>query len=123
MVQGVQDVYVNVANMERALAFYRDLLGLTVADESPHFTGLLAGGVRIGLHWTGGAAVPALPHDAHGAHAGATITFRVASIATARTSCEQAGIPILGQSENPWGDILVLQDPDGNILKLMASPS
>lgn len=53
MVKGVQDVYYNVQNMERAVTFYRDVLGLNVMDEDTHFTALEAGGVRIGLHWTG----------------------------------------------------------------------
>ncbi len=122
MVVGVQDVYVNVSEMEPALVFYRDVLGLTVTDETPHFVGLSAGGVRIGLHWTGGSPVPEIAHDAHGAHAGATITFRVANLEETLASVEVAGATILGQSENPWGNILVMQDPDGNVLKLMALP-
>lgn len=123
IVTGLQDVYVNVASMGRALAFYRDTLGLTVTDESEHFTGLEVGGVRIGLHWTGGSSVPYVPRDAHGAHAGATITFRVDNIKSARTMMEKAGVPLLGHSENPWGNILVIEDPDGNVIKLMAPPS
>ena len=122
MVTGFQDVYVNVANMATAVAFYRDVLGLVVTDEDPYFTGLSAGEVRIGLHWTGGAAVPSVPHDAHGPHTGATITFRVADLAAARQKLEATAAKILGSSNNPWGKILVLADPDGNILKLMQPP-
>lgn len=122
MVVGVQDVYVNVSEMEQAVTFYRDLLGLEVTDETPHFVGLKAGEVRIGLHWNGGHPVPPVPHDAHGAHAGATITFRVANLDEAATAVESAAATILGRSENPWGNILVLQDPDGNVLKLMSQP-
>ena len=119
MVTGIQDIYVNVQDMARAVAFYQDVLGLTVSDEDAHFTGLDAGGVRVGLHWTGGTAVPQIPKDAHGAHAGATITFRVDNAQVARSKLEAAGINILGFSENPWGTIVIFEDPDGNVLKMM----
>ena len=122
MITGVQDVYYNVQDMARAVAFYRDVLGLTVIDEEAHFTGLDAVGVRIGLHWTGGTAVPPIPHDDHGPHCGGTITFRVADIAAAKAQLEANGVNILGTSENPWGNIVVFQDPDGNVLKLMQLP-
>ncbi len=121
MVTGVQDVYYNVQDMARAVAFYRDVLGLTVTDDDPHFTGLEAGGVRIGLHWTGGTAVPDIPHDAHGPHCGGTLTFRVANAAEAKAQLEAHGVNILGFSENPWGNIVIFQDLDGNVLKLMSA--
>jgi len=119
MVTGVQDVYYNVQDMARAVAFYRDVLGLTVTDEDPHFTGLAAGGVRIGLHWTGGTAVPDIPHDTHGPHCGGTVTFRIKDAAATKSQLQANGVRILGYSENPWGTIVVFQDPDGNVLKLM----
>lgn len=40
MLVGVQDVHVNVADMPRALAFYRDVLGMRVLDTSPWWTSL-----------------------------------------------------------------------------------
>jgi catechol-2,3-dioxygenase len=45
MITGVQDIYYSVQYMGSAVAFYRDVLGLTVTDESPHFTGLEVAGV------------------------------------------------------------------------------
>jgi catechol-2,3-dioxygenase len=72
MIRGVQDVYYNVADMTRATAFYRDVLGLAVAHDNPHWIALEVGGVRLGLHWTGGSPVPKVPRDEHGAYAGAT---------------------------------------------------
>ena len=122
MIIGVQDVYYNVQDMARAVAFYRDVLGLAVTDESPHFTGLDVGGVRLGLHWTGGTAVPRLPHDAHGAHSGGSLTFRVDDIVAAKEKLTAHGVNVLGSSDNPWGKLVVFTDPDGNVLKLMQPP-
>jgi predicted enzyme related to lactoylglutathione lyase len=122
VITGVQDIYYNVQNMGRAVAFYRDVLGLAVTDESPHFTGLDVAGVRLGLHWMGGTAVPPIPHDAHGSHAGGSLTFRVSDIAVAREKLAAQGVKILGSSDNPWGKLVVFTDPDGNVLKLMQPP-
>jgi len=122
MITGVQDIYYNVQDMGRAVAFYRGVLGLAVTDESPHFTGLDVAGVRLGLHWTGGMAVPSIPHDAHGAHSGGSLTFRVDDIGAARENLAAIGVNILGSSDNPWGKLVVFTDPDGNVLKLMQPP-
>jgi len=32
---------------------------------------------------------------------------------------ELFGCKILGEADQPWGHILVFEDPDGNVLKLM----
>jgi predicted enzyme related to lactoylglutathione lyase len=122
MITQVQDVYYNVADMERAVHFYRDVLGLRVTEEDAHFTGLEVGGVRIGLHWTGGRAVPAVPKNAHGADAGATLTLRVADIEAAQQRLRDNLVKILGTMDAPWGRLLTFEDPDGNVLKLMELP-
>jgi predicted enzyme related to lactoylglutathione lyase len=119
MIRGIQDVYYNVSDMARAVAFYRDLLGLVVTQEDTYFTAFDAGGVRFALHWTGGIAVPAIPRDAHGAHAGATVTFAVADAAAARDLLSAAWVKVTGYTENPWGKIVTFEDPDGNVVKLM----
>jgi predicted enzyme related to lactoylglutathione lyase len=122
MITQVQDVYYNVADMEQAVKFYRDVLGLKVTDEDAHFTGLEVGGVRIGLHWTGGRPVPAVPKNAHGADAGATLTLRVADIEAAQQRLRENLVKILGTMDAPWGRLVTFQDPDGNVLKLMEVP-
>jgi predicted enzyme related to lactoylglutathione lyase len=63
--------------------------------------------------------VPAVPRDAHGARAGATLTLRSTDIAADRARIERAGAKILGAADEPWGEMLVFEDPDGNVLKLM----
>ncbi len=72
---GVQDIYFHVRDMQRAVAFYRDVLGCTAVDQSDYWSGLQLGGVRLGLHWTGGAPVPATPRDAHGEKRVTTLAF------------------------------------------------
>ncbi len=122
MITDVQDVYYNVQDMSRAIGFYRDQLGLNLVDENAHFSAFEVGGVRLGLHWTGGSPVPEIPRDAHGAHAGATLTLLVRNAPAAYEQLLASGVQILGFSENPWGALLVIEDPDGNVLKLMQPP-
>lgn len=119
MIQGVKDVYYNVSNMQSAVAFYRDGLGMKVTHSDEFWTSLDCGGVTIGLHGTEGEAVPEVPRDSHGAHAGATLTLMSTDIAEDRKMLEGAGAKILGEADAPWGHMLVFEDPDGNVLKLM----
>ena len=119
MIDGVQDVYYNVRDMKKAVAFYTEVLGLRAGEQDAHWTSLSCDTLRIGLHWTGGSAVPAVPRDAHGAHAGATLTLRSTDVPADRKRLEQGGAKILGEFDEPWGHMLVFEDPDGNVLKLM----
>ncbi|RZM77178.1 VOC family protein [Leptolyngbya iicbica] len=119
MINGIQDVYVNVADMQRAIAFYTDLLGCSVLYQDEHWCSLDAHGLKIGLHWTGGDAVPAVPFDEHGPHAGATITFRSDDVATDKAMLQNQGVEIVGEIDESFGHLVIFRDPDGNFLKLM----
>jgi len=123
MIVGVQDVYVYVADMERAIRFYGDLLGLKVTYNDGHWAALDVGGVRMGLHSTGGAPVPAVPRDAGGAKAGATLTLRSTNIDEDVDRLRIVGVRFVGSiSRAGWGAVIAFEDPDGNILKLMQPP-
>jgi catechol 2,3-dioxygenase-like lactoylglutathione lyase family enzyme len=122
MLSGVQDVHYNVRDMQRAVAFYRDVLGMRVLDSNDWWTSLEFFGARIGLHWTGGEPVPAVLHDDHGARHGATLTLRSTDLDTDLGYLQKMGCLLLGRSDNAWGRLAALTDPDGNVLKLMQPP-
>lgn len=122
MITGVQDLYYNVGDMERAVAFYAALLGRRPTEENPWWSAFDAGGVRIGLHGTSGAAVPAVPRDEHGAHAGGTLTLRSTDIDADTARLAEIGARVLGRLDEDWGRLTVFEDPDGNVLKLMQPP-
>ena len=120
MLSGVQDYYYNVKDMGRALAFYRDVLGLTVIEVTDHWTSLDLNGIRLGLHWSGGDDVPRVARAPHGPLAGGCVTFRVRDIRSAVERLDAHGVNILGPvSSQPWGSVVSFEDPDGNVLKLM----
>jgi len=120
---GVQDVYYNVVDMERAVAFYRDVLGMRVLDNNPSWSSLEFFGARIGLHGShgddAGRSLPTLPQDQHGARAGATLTLRSTDLDADLAFLRDNGVRVIGRSDNPWGRLAVFFDSEGNILKLM----
>ncbi|HTE04195.1 MAG TPA: VOC family protein [bacterium] len=120
MITGIQDVYYYVSDMPRGVRFYRDVLQLTLAHQDKSWTSFDVGGMRVGLHWTGGKPVPEIPKGRNGALAGGTLTFRVSNLIATVEDLRKAGVKFLGDViTEDWGSIVAFEDPDGNVLKLM----
>ena len=118
MAKGVATVWVPVEDMGRALAFYRDTLGLEVTMEDSDWCELDAGGLTIGLN---------AREDTHaGSGGGAVISFRPeGSIEDELERISvRGGASIEGDiSEYPWGRILPFKDSEGNDLQLYTPPT
>jgi catechol 2,3-dioxygenase-like lactoylglutathione lyase family enzyme len=119
MLVGIQDVHYIVADMPRAVTFYRNVLGMRVLDTNPWWTSLDFFGSRIGLYGKGGGVIAPVPHDAHGPFTGAVLTLRSTDIDVDVDYLNRNGVTIVGRSDNDWGRLAVFLDPDGNFLKLM----
>jgi len=113
-------VHLKVADLDRALAFYRDVLGFEVTQYYPGAAFLSAGGYHhhIGLNtWESrGGSPPA---------AGTTGLYHVAiryptraALADALRRLEAAGIRIDGASDHGVSEALYLRDPDHNGIEL-----
>ncbi len=116
MVQGVSNVWLPVQDMDRAVAFYRDVLGLPVKMQSPEWSELDAGGLTIGLNG----------REARGATAdgGAVVTFHSDDIDGESTALEGKGVRFTGGvSSYDWGRVAPFKDSEGNDLQLYAPPS
>ncbi|MNK26207.1 fosfomycin resistance protein FosB [compost metagenome] len=118
MITGVKDVYYSVTDVKRAKQFYIEALGMKLSFEHEHWIALDCGGVQIGLHPEENP-IPSIPRDSHGSHAGATLTLKSNDVKEDRKRIESFGGKILGEADQPWGHMLVFEDPDGNVLKLM----
>src|SRR4051794_20226432 len=118
MITGVQDIYYSVTDTTRAVRFYTEALGLKLVNAGDYWVALDCHGVRVGLH-PEGKPIPHVPRDSHGAHAGGTLTLKSDNIAEDRKRLEKFGAKILGEADQDWGHMLVFEDPDGNVLKLM----
>ena len=114
-------VHLRVADLDRALAFYRDVLGFAVTQwfgESAVF--LSAGGYHhhIALNtWQsrGGSAPPA---GSTGLYHLAILYPTRAELADALRRVIAAGIPLDGASDHGVSEAIYLQDPDGNGVEL-----
>ena len=118
MITGIQDVYYSVTDVQRAIRFYTGALGMKLINESEYWIVLDCFGMTVGLH-PERDVLPMIPRDSHGAHAGGTLTLKSNNIPEDRIRLEKAGAKILGEADEHWGHMLVFEDPDGNVLKLM----
>ena len=115
MISGVSNVWVPVSDMGRALAFYRDRLGLTVEEDQPEWAELEADGVRIGLNGREAAGTSI--------DGGAVITFRSDDIEGDRTRLIGEGVSFSGEvSSYDWGSVAPFKDSEGNDLQLFQPP-
>lgn len=119
MIIGIQDFYYNVSDMDRAVKFYTEVLGMKKKFGDQYWTSLDARGFSLGLHWTEGTEVPKTPRDSHGQNAGGTLTLKSDDIPSDKLKLQKAGANILGEADAPWGHMVVFEDLDGNVLKLM----
>jgi len=97
-----------VASVERAAVFYKDVLGLTPGYVSPHWADFkLADGTRIGLHppFTGG-------DRAYGS--GWILGIEVDDVVALRATVEAAGQKVGGYHDVPGGLVIDFTDLDGN---------
>lgn len=119
MITGVKDVYYNVADPKRAIAFYTEALQMKVVFAHEHWIALDCGGVQVGLHPALGYDFQTAGRDSHGAHAQATLTLRSTNVPEDRERIVKHGGKILGENNADWGHMLVFEDTEGNVLKLM----
>src|SRR5579862_8503504 len=112
-------VNIGVVDFPRALAFYRDTLGLPLqfADESFHYARFSAGTVPFAI--AGGPQ--AKPREAT-VHTG--IGFCVPDVDAAYRALVAKGVHFtMTPQKQPWGGYMAMfSDPDGNIFYLDTPP-
>jgi catechol 2,3-dioxygenase len=114
-------VHLKVADLDRALAFYRDVLGFELTQRYGDQAAFLsAGGYHhhIGLNtWESQGGSP--PHPgATGLYHLAIVYPTRAELADALRRLRNAGIPLEGASDHGVSEALYLRDPDGNGVEL-----
>jgi len=117
MASGVASVWVPVQDMDRAVRFYGETLGLSVTSTSPDWSEIDANGVMLGLN----AREATSEHDG----GGAVITFQPdggLDEEVDRLSAE--GVRFSGGiSDHDWGRIAPFKDSEGNDLQFYAPPA
>ena len=114
-------VHLKVADLERALKFYRDVLGFELTQSFGRQAAFLsAGGYHhhIGLNIWEGAGGPPPPPGTTGLYHLAIVYPTRASLADALRRVLGAGIKLEGASDHGVSEALYLRDPDGNGIEL-----
>ena len=114
-------VHLKVADLDRALGFYRDVLGFELTQRLGRSAAFLsAGGYHhhIGLNtWESLRGAPPPPGSTGLYHLAIAYPTR-AELADALERLLRAGIPLEGASDHGVSEALYLRDPDGNGLEL-----
>lgn len=117
----VGHVHLKVSDLERAVSFYREALGLEVTQRFGDSAAFLsAGGYHhhLGLNtWESRGAAPA-PRRAAGLYHAAFLYPTREALAVAYRRLIDAGIPLEGAADHGVSEALYLRDPDDNGLEL-----
>ena len=114
-------VHLKVADLDRALAFYRDVLGFEVTQRiGAQAAFLSAGGYHhhIGLNTWESRGGPPPARDATGLYHVAVLYPDRAALADALRRLVEAGVPLDGAADHGVSEALYLRDPDGNGVEL-----
>ncbi len=114
-------VHLKVANIERALGFYRDLLGFEVTQRyGEEAVFLSAGGYHhhIGLNTWAGRDVPPAPPNTAGLFHLAILYPERRELARMLKRLLDTGYPLDGASDHGVSEALYLRDPDDNGVEL-----
>ncbi|HEX6207043.1 MAG TPA: VOC family protein [Actinomycetota bacterium] len=107
-------VYYWTQDMDRAVKFYRDVLGLElIRREGSSWAEFETGTIRIALH----GAVEGRPAEA----GGATAVFEVDDLDATRAALEESGVELLdhmGEVEG-YARFASFLDPDGNTVQVI----
>lgn len=116
-------VHLTVADLERSLSFYRDILGFAVsARYGDRAVFLAAGGYHhhIGLNTWKGTNVTPPPYAHSGLYHFAILYPSRKELAQALRALMDAGYPLTGTADHGVSEALYLNDPDGIGVELYA---
>ena len=115
LVRRLNVVYLYVSEMERSVAFYRDLLGIPLEGGDDWHEASL-GGTRFALHRA---------HEGIGPLSAGTIhvNLEVADLDAATRRLPEAGVAVEETMREDWGAAARIADPDGYELFLFQPPA
>ncbi len=113
MIRSLYSIAIFVTDIERAVTFYRDTLGLTLVKQGSFGAEFLENEPHLGVH-------PATHPDAAamvGRHTG--LTFHVPDLLHFCGLLHDRGVRFVTEpTRQSWGVMAMIADPDGNIFAL-----
>jgi catechol 2,3-dioxygenase-like lactoylglutathione lyase family enzyme len=118
-------VALSVSDLKQSTRFYRDILGLPLADEThdserhdPWY-----GGDHAAISWTDGAFIHFALYPKHEPQrpvaTGAQVGFHVADFDSVHQKVLASGAEVVQEPrDEPWGRTARYLDPDGNIVSI-----
>jgi methylmalonyl-CoA/ethylmalonyl-CoA epimerase len=116
-ISGIGQIAVNVHDIDRAIAFYRDVLGLKFLFQAPNMAFFDCGGIRLML---------GLPDKPELDHPASILYYRVDDIAAAHASLRSRDVRFEHEPRKVHEDerhelwLAFFRDPDGNPVALMS---
>ena len=115
-VSNISVVYLYVRDMERSLAFYRDMLGIPLEGDEHWAEATFPGGTRFALHTA---------HEGIGELSSGTvnISLEVEDAGAAAALLRERGTDVRDAVSDSWGTAVDVVDPDGYIVSLFQRPA
>lgn len=105
----LNSIVLAVSDMNKSVKFYRDVLGLEVAEKYPEWTELKAGNFYIGLY----KGKPDKPSG------GSLPTFEVEDIKKTTKDLKKKKVKFIDEPyEEDYGKLAIFSDPDGYLYEL-----
>lgn len=107
MIGKLSTIALIVRDMDRSIAFYRDIVGLKVQLQTPYWSSMDAGNIIIGLH-------PESEHSKVAPGGGWNVGFEVSDIQNTAEELKAKGVRFLVEPKREdFGWLGVFADPDG----------
>jgi catechol 2,3-dioxygenase-like lactoylglutathione lyase family enzyme len=111
LVAGISVVYFYVRDLDAAVRFFRDLLGLPLERTDATWAEASVGETRFALHaWHEGAPEPG--------SAGINISFHVENVDAAAAQLREAGVEVGPVQREPYGAHCTVTGPEGYVFSL-----
>ncbi len=106
-----------VTDMDRAVEFYHDLLGLDLLFKRADWSEFMIGGQHLAIHKV---ESPLAKNN----QTGARVSFRACPIEAVVEQLKAKGVRFTGELEvHPYGKMIYFLDPDDNLLGLYEPPA
>jgi len=113
MIGKLTTIMLIVKDMDRSVAFYRDVVGLKLELHTPYWSSLSAGNITLGLH-------PESEHSKVAPSLGCTFGFEVSDIRSLVQELKSKGVAMMMEPiHEDFGWLGIFTDPDGYPVQLV----